>query len=130
MTLKITIQHGGFLNRTERTRIWRRVGSLDRRLVHFSEPSATLVLEELEQQRRVTADLRVAFGHRGATLVSHQSAETTGWATKLAVEDVERQLERRLARQRAQPTYGVPSRREPEALRPHPLPSDQGAGDR
>jgi hypothetical protein len=42
------------------------------------------------------------------------------------VADVERQLERRLATQRGEPTYGVPSRREPAQLRPHP-PSRPGA---
>ena len=71
-------------------------------------------------QRRVTADLRVQLGPLAAHLISHQAAESADLAARLAVEDVERQLERRLAKQRGQPTYSVPSRRLPEALRPHP----------
>jgi ribosome-associated translation inhibitor RaiA len=127
MSLSTTIECGRCrLNRSELERIRRRLASLERRLVHFAEPMATLVLDEHEQQRRVTADLRVELGHRAATLVSHQSAETADRAVKLAVEDIERQLERRLAHQRGQPTYGVPSRRLPKTLRPHPFPPDRG----
>jgi hypothetical protein len=45
-------------------------------------------------------------------------AETADRAVHLAVRDVERQLERRHATQRGEPTYGVPSRRLPAELRP------------
>jgi hypothetical protein len=43
----------------------------------------------------------------------------------LAIEDLERQLERRLAGQRGEPTYGVPSRRLPKQLRPSSAPSTE-----
>ena len=116
------------LSATEQGRIDRQFEKLARRLVHHSEPVATLVLEGYEAQRRVTADLRLEFGHRASTLVSHQSAETADLAVRLAVEDVERQLERRLAKQRGESAFGVPSRREPAALRPHPGDGDRDGG--
>jgi hypothetical protein len=67
-------------------------------------------------------DLRVQLGPLGAHLVSHQRAGTTAHAVRLAVEDVERQLERRHADQRGEASFGVPSRREPAALRPNAPP--------
>jgi hypothetical protein len=36
------------------------------------------------------------------------------------VKDIERQLERRHAQQRGEHSFGVPSRRLPRELRPHP----------
>jgi ribosome-associated translation inhibitor RaiA len=129
MTLQRTIEtRRCALNAAEQGRIDRQLGILERRLVNYAEPVATLILEEHEAQRRVTADLRLELGHRAATLISHQSAETADVAVRLAVDDIARQLERRLAKQRGQPTYGVPSRREPEALRPHPIDGERRGG--
>lgn len=99
---------------------------LGQRLTHFPEPLATVVLKRHELQRRVEVALRVELGPLGEHLVSHQAAETATHAVRLAVEDVERQLERRLAKQRGEHTYGVPSRRLPKANRPHPPKTSTG----
>lgn len=93
---------------------------LGQRLSHFPEPLASVLLKRHAPQRQVEVDLRVELGPLGGHLVSHQTAETAIHAVRLAVEDVERQLERRLAKQRGEHTYGVPSRRLPKAERPHP----------
>jgi hypothetical protein len=69
----------------------------------------------------VAVDLRLELGPLGSHLISHQAAETADRAVRLAVEDVERQLERQLAVQRGEPSFGVPSRREPTSLRPSKL---------
>lgn len=94
----------------------RRFASLERRLVHHPEPTAVLAVKHSPMQRRFDADLRVELGPLGAHLVSHQAAETLEHAVRLAVEDVERQLERRHAKQRGEPSFGVASRR-PERRR-------------
>jgi ribosome-associated translation inhibitor RaiA len=108
------------LSEAEVARIRNQLRGLERRLEHFPEPTAMLVVEEHEAQRRVTVELRVQLGPLAGHLISHQTAETPDRAVRLAVDDVERQLERRLATQRGQPTFGVPSRRLPEELRPRP----------
>jgi ribosome-associated translation inhibitor RaiA len=129
MALKRTIEtRRCSLSAIEQDRIDSQFERLERRLEHYAEPAATLVLEAYEPQRRVTADLHLVFGHRAAGLVSHQSAGTADQAVRLAVEDIERQFERRLAKQRGQPAFGVPSRREPEALRPHPVQGEPAEG--
>lgn len=101
-------------------RVRRHLRRLEERLVHFPEPSAILTLRRQPAQRRVSVDLRVELGPMAGELVSHQAAGTPDHAVRLAVEDAERQLERRLATQRGEPTYGVPSRRLPKEARPHP----------
>ena len=98
-------------------------GQLERlgeRLAHFPAPIATAVLKRHDLQRHTEVSLRVELGPHGGHLVSHQTAETAIHAVRLAVEDVERQLERRLSRQRGEHTFGVPSRRLPKSSRPHP----------
>ena len=69
-------------------------------------------------QRQCEVDLRLQLGPLGPHLVSHQTAETVEAAVRQAVSDIERQLERRLARQRGEPAYGVPSRSLPRQTRP------------
>lgn len=113
------------LNKTQERRIHRHLERLERRLVHHPEPEATLVLESFRARRQIEVDLRLQLGPLGSHLISHQAAETPDYAVRLAVEDVERQLERRLAQQRGEPTFGVPSRRLPEELRPA---AERGAG--
>ena len=63
--------------------------------------------------------LRVQLGPLGPTLTSSQAASTPDRAAHLAIQAVERQLERLVAVQRGEPTYGVPSRRRPGAVRGH-----------
>ena len=121
MTLEIKIQsHGLALDEAEERRLRELVEGLGRRLAHRPEPTAVLVLAQHGRQRQFQADLRVQLGPLGPTLVSHQAAETAEHTVRLAVADVERQLERRTAGQRGEPSYGVPSRRLPAQLRPHP----------
>jgi hypothetical protein len=119
MTLSIQLDlHGLELADVDQRRIRAHLESLERRLEHRPEPAAVLVLHHHVDQRRCAADLRVELGPLGPTLASHQAAETPDHATRLAVEDVERQLERRASEQRGESAFGVPSRREPRRLRP------------
>lgn len=121
MALQSSVQIKGFeLNEAESRRVLHQLEALERRLVHRPEPSAVLVLKRHAGQRAIEASLRVELGPLGPHLVSHQRAETADHATRLAVEDVERQLERQIAAQRGEPSFGVPSRREPKQERPHP----------
>ncbi|SRR5579884_1650061 len=108
------------LSELERRRIERRLKALERRLVNHSEPLITLILRAYPARRELEADLRVQLGPLGRHLVSHQTAETADHAVRLAAADIQRQLERHHARQRGEPTFGVPSRRLPVQLRPHP----------
>jgi ribosome-associated translation inhibitor RaiA len=122
MTLTVNISSQGMqLSPEVERRTERLVHQLDRRLIHFSEPNAILRLRQQEAQRLISVDLRVDLGSRADSLISHQSADTADHAVRRAVEDVERQLERRLAVQRGEPTFGVPSRRLPKSTRPKPF---------
>lgn len=119
MTLTTTITTRGFrLREVDDRRIRHQVGSLRRRLVHQAAPQAILALEWRESERRVTANLRVQLGPLGTLLISTRDGESAAHAARLAIADVERQLERRLAHERGEASFGVPSRRLPEALRP------------
>jgi ribosome-associated translation inhibitor RaiA len=99
-------------------RIQHHLDSLDRRLGKFTNATTTVSVRERATERRYTADIRLAPGVDSVELVSHQSAETPEAASRLAVEDIERQLERFVATLRGESTYGTPSRREPKDLRP------------
>jgi hypothetical protein len=121
MTLHIELHHRACpLSPDQEERINRQFETLALRMEHFPEPLANLRLERHEMQRRVTADLILRMGPSGRELVSHQAAETPDRAALLAVQDVERQLERELSTMRGEHTYGVPSRRLPEDQRPNP----------
>ncbi|MCS6801760.1 MAG: HPF/RaiA family ribosome-associated protein [Chloroflexota bacterium] len=121
MTLRYVLHQNGLkMSEAEKERFIRHFDGLEARLRHFPEPIVEASVTEHPAQRRVELNLRVSLGPLGGHLVSHQSAETLDKATRLAVSDVERQLERRLAKQRGEPTFGQPSRREPRSLRPHP----------
>ncbi len=120
MTLSIQLNLQGLeLAELDQRRVRAHLQSLERRLADRPQPAAVLVLHHHVNQRRFAADLRIQLGPLGPTLVSHQAAETPDHATRLAVEDVERQLERRTSEQRGDSAFGVPSRREPRRLRPH-----------
>jgi ribosome-associated translation inhibitor RaiA len=121
MTLSIQVDLQGFtLPEVDQRRMRSHLRNLERRLKHRPEPAAVLVLRQHTDQRRVEADLRIELGPLGPTLVSHQAAETPDLAIKRAVEDVERELERQVSEQHGDASFGVPSRREPRRLRPHP----------
>jgi ribosome-associated translation inhibitor RaiA len=121
LALEITLEtHDNPLGLDEERHIRHHLERLGERLSHFPQPIATVVLKRHPMQREVEVALRVELGPLGEHLISHQAAETAIHAVRLAVEDVERQLERRLAKQRGEHTYGVPSRRLPKANRPNP----------
>jgi ribosome-associated translation inhibitor RaiA len=109
---------GVSLSAADERRLQHQLDGLERRLVHHPEPTAVLVLTGHGRQRRVEAELRVQLGPLGGHLISHQQAETVDRAVHLAIADVERQLERQHAAQSGEPSFGVPSRRQPTALRP------------
>jgi len=122
MTLETTLTVRGVeINAAEEARILHQLDALGERLLHEPEPLAELVVDHSPAQRRVYVDLRVLLNRLGTHLISHQSAETVDRAVRLAVEDVERQLERHHAQQRGEASFGVPSRRLPRSLRPHPF---------
>jgi ribosome-associated translation inhibitor RaiA len=122
MPLERIIRVSGLsLTEADERRIQHQLDGLERRLVHHPEPRAVLVFAGHENQRRVQVDLRVELGPLGGHLISHQQAETADRAVRLAIADVERQLERQHAAQRGEPSFGVPSRRLPAELRPSPF---------
>ena len=121
MTLDIQLHVGTItLGADHEDKIMRKVRTLDQRLSTFPNPLATIRLREQQDQRHVDVDLRVELVPHGPHLISHQSAATPDHAVRLAVEDIERQLERRIDQLRGDAAFGVPSRREPRHTRPHP----------
>lgn len=120
LEIKMTL-NGLTLTEVQERRIRRHLARLDRHyLARRPEPKAALVFRHHEAQRRIELNMQVQLGPLGGHVVSHQTAETPEHAVRLAVDDIERQLERLRASQQGQPTYGVPSRRLPKQLRPHP----------
>ena len=106
------------LSQDSEKRIQRHIAGLERRLVNFPTALISLTVRDRTTERRHTVDLRVNLGVDGDVLVSHQSGESAEHATRLAVEDVQRQLERYVSGLRGEAAYGTPSRREPRDLRP------------
>jgi ribosome-associated translation inhibitor RaiA len=120
LEIKMTL-NGLTLTELQERRIRRHLARLDRHyLARRPEPKAALVFRRHESQRRIELNMQVQLGPLGGHVVSHQTAETPEHAVRLAVDDIERQLERLRASLQGQPTYGVPSRRLPKQLRPHP----------
>ena len=114
MTLTITLErHGVPLTAAQDQRVRRHLTALERRLAHRPEPIAVLAFSGRSGQREVVASLRVQLGPLGPTLASSQAAQTPDRAAHLAIQAIERQLERLVAGQRGEPSYGVPSRRRP-----------------
>ncbi len=112
MPLSIRVETHGFdLSPIDDERIAHGLHALERRLGERPDPSAVMVLTRFPSRRVVEAELRVQLGPLGAHLVAREAAETANHAARRAIEAVERQLERRVATQRGEPTYGVPSRR-------------------
>ena len=114
MTLTISLErHGVPLNAAQEQRVHRHLTALGRRLEHRPDPIAVLSFSGPNGQREIEASLRVQLGPLGPTLTSTQAAPTPDQAAHLAIQAVERQLERLVAGQRGEPSYGVPSRRRP-----------------
>ena len=126
MALDVQIRKRGInLTDLEEKRIERHIDGLAKRIDKFPDPRLELSLEEHQSPPRVTADLRIALGTSGGHLVSHEEAVTADVAVKAAAEDIKRQLEKRLATMRGEASYGVPSRRLPDELRPNPPNADR-----
>ena len=98
-------------------RIQRHIAGLERRLVKFHNPNGRLTVKDRPTERRHTADLVLDLGVDGVELVSHHAGESAEHAARLAIEDVERQLERYVSTLRGEASFGTPSRREPKELR-------------
>lgn len=113
------------LSQDSEKRIQRHIAGLERRLVNFPTALISLTVRDRATERRHTVDLRVNLGVDSDVLVSHQSGESAEHATRLAVEDVERQLERYVATLRGKHAFGTPSRREPRDLRPGTQPVEE-----
>jgi len=112
MTLTITLErHGVPLTTAQEQRVRRHLTALGRRLERRPEPIAVVSFSGPNSQREIEARLRVQLGPLGPTLTSSQAASTPDRAAHLAIQAVERQLERLVAGQRGEPSYGVPSRR-------------------
>jgi ribosome-associated translation inhibitor RaiA len=113
-------------------RIQRHIAGLERRLVNFANPLISITIKDRVTERRHTADIRLQLGVDGVELLSHNEGESAEHAARLAIEDIERQLERYMSTLRGEATYGTPSRREPRDLRPGTQaaePEDEEAGD-
>jgi len=124
----IRTRGGGFSDIEER-RIQHHLDRLERHLIHHPEPTAVLAFTRYAAKGRVGLHLRVQLGPLGQHLISRQSAETADQVMRLAVDDIERQLERQHAQQRGEGTFGVPSRRLPSELRPSQFPSAEVVSD-
>ncbi|MCC7370856.1 MAG: hypothetical protein IT306_20755 [Chloroflexi bacterium] len=112
MALTTTLErHGVSLNREQEQRIGHHLEALARRLANRPEPKAVLGFSGPNSHHEIVASLRVQLGPLGPTLTSSQAAATPDAAARLAIHAVERQLERMVAVQRGEPSYGVPSRR-------------------
>lgn len=112
MTLAIALeQHGVRLTAAQEQRVRHQLAGLGRRLERRPDPMATLAFTGPNGEQQIVANLRLQLGPLGPTLVSSQAALTPDRAANLAVQAVERQLERMVSGQRGEPSYGVPSRR-------------------
>ncbi len=119
MALERIVRTSGFtLSSGDDRKIQHHLDRLEQRLGRHPEPTAVLVFSPHRATKRIGLHLRVQLGPLGGHLVSRQSAETADQAMSLAVDDIERQLERQHAQQRGEATFAVPSRRLPSSLRP------------
>jgi len=114
MALTIIIKSQNLtLSATDEAGLRHQLEALEHRLVHHPSPMVEIGLTQLEGPLRFEVDFRLQLGPLGAHLISHQSAASIHRAARLAIDDVERQLEREHAKQRGEPSFGVPSRRRP-----------------
>lgn len=128
MTLTIDLErHGVPLTTVQEQRVRHHLSALGRRLVHRPEPIAVLAFTGPNGHHEIEARLRLQLGPLGPTLVSSQTAPTPDRAAHLAILAVERQLERLVATQRGEPSYGVPSRRRQGAPSTHGTESQHDA---
>jgi ribosome-associated translation inhibitor RaiA len=120
------VNRSGELTDVERKRIDHSLESIGKRLANFTNPSIDLMLAKAKQAGSVDATVRVVLGVRDTTLRSTETARTADHAVKLACDDIKKQLEKTVAELRGAETYGTPSRRNPDHLRPANQTDDSG----
>jgi ribosome-associated translation inhibitor RaiA len=120
------VNRAGELTEVEQKRIDRSLEGIGKRLANFTNPSIDLTLASSQQPGSIDATLRVVLGVRDTTLRSSETSRTADHAVKLACDDIKRQLEKTVAELRGADTYGTPSRRNPEHLRPANQTDDSG----
>ena len=120
------VNRSGELTEVEQKRIDHSLESIGKRLANFTNPSIDLTLAKATQAGSVDATLRVVLGVRDTTLRSTETSRTVDHAVKLACDDVKKQLEKTVAELRGEETYGTPSRRNPDHLRPANQTDDSG----
>lgn len=125
-TTPTIVNRAGALTDLEQKRIDRSLESIGKRLTKFVNPTIDLTLANAKQAGSVDATLRVVLGVRDTVLRSTETSRTADHAVKLACDDIKKQLEKTVADLRGEDTYGVPSRRDPEHLRPALQTDDSG----
>lgn len=120
------VNRAGELTEVEQKRIDRSLDGIGKRLANFANPSIDLTLVSAKQAGSVDASLRVVLGVRDTTLRSTETSRTADHAVKLACDDIKKQLEKTVAELRGADTYGTPSRRNPDHLRPANQTDDSG----
>jgi ribosome-associated translation inhibitor RaiA len=120
------VNRAGELTEVEQKRIDRSLEGIGKRLANFTNPSIDLTVASSQQPGSIDATLRVVLGVRDTTLRSSETSRTADHAVKLACDDIKRQLEKTVAELRGADTYGTPSRRNPEHLRPANQTDDSG----
>ncbi len=114
------------LSEVEQKRIDRTLESLAKRLTNFNNPQIDLTIEKAQQAGSVDATLKVVLGVRDTILRSTETSRPADHAVKLASDDIKKQLERTVSELRGEDTYGTPSRRNPDHLRPANQSDDSG----
>lgn len=120
------VNRANALTEVEQKRIDRSLDALGKRLASFNNPSIELTLAPSKQPASVDATLRVVLGVRDTVLRSTETSRTADHAAKLACDDIKKQLEKTVAELRGADTYGSPSRRNPEHMRPANQTDDTG----
>ena len=120
------VNRSGELTEVQQKRIDRSLESIGKRLSNFTNPTVELTLATSQQPGSVDANVRVVLGVRDTTLRSTETSRTADHAVKLACDDIKKQLEKTVAELRGADTYGIPSRRNPEHLRPAHQTDDSG----
>lgn len=112
------INRAGELTDVEQKRIDRSLEAIGKRLANFTNPSIDLTLANGKQPGSVDATLIVVLGVRDTTLRATETSRTADHAVKLVCDDIKKQLEKAVADLRGADTFGTPSRRNPDHLRP------------
>lgn len=120
------VNRAGDLSEVEQKRIDRSLDAIAKRLTSFANPEIDLTLTSGQQNGSVNATVRVVLGVRDSILRSTETSRTADNAVKLACDDIKKQLEKTVADLRGTDSYGTPSRRNPEHLRPANQTDDSG----